>query len=399
VDAAEYLRRRIEREGPLPFDRFVDIALYHPDGGFFARGRGAGRAGADFITSPQVGSLFGRCVARALDEWWRRLDEPDPFVVVEAGAGDGRLARDVQRAEPASLPALHYVLVERAEALREAQRDRLELEPPDEALGAFQRVVGEDQPVPAGGTGPLFTSLAEFPAGDFDGVVFANELLDNLPFGVARWDGARWQELLVGAAPSGGFEEILVPAQEVDAQRLHMLTDGVAVEAGARLPIARGIDEWFRQCGAVLRNGWCCVVDYAAPAAELLARGGWLRTYHGHARGVGPLEAVGAQDVTAEVASEQVHAAATRASFRPVADTTQADWLRTLGIEDLVAAGRDTWERGAARGDLEALAGRSVVNEAAALTDPAGLGTHRVFVFAHGSAGETSRASRSRYTA
>ncbi len=87
----------IRREGAITFDRFMEAALYG-EGGFFASGRGARR---DFVTSPEVGSLFGMCVARALDGYWRALGEPDPFLVIEAGAGNGRLARDVWRADPA----------------------------------------------------------------------------------------------------------------------------------------------------------------------------------------------------------------------------------------------------------------------------------------------------------
>jgi len=100
------LHERIRREGPITFAAYMEAALYHEPDGFFARGGGAGRAGADFVTSPEVGSLFGALVARALDRSWLDLGAPDPFVVVEAGAGRGRLAADVLRAEPACAPAL-----------------------------------------------------------------------------------------------------------------------------------------------------------------------------------------------------------------------------------------------------------------------------------------------------
>ena len=89
-----------------------------------------------------------------------------------------------------------------------------------------------------------------------------------------------------------------------------------------------------------------------------------------------PLDAPGAQDITADVVLEQLVAAS---PFVPdVVATTQADWLRDLGIDELVEEGRRAWDDGAHVGDLAALAGRSRVNEAAALTDPAGLGAHRV---------------------
>jgi SAM-dependent MidA family methyltransferase len=379
--AADELRRLIHREGPLPFDRLVEVALYDPAGGFFARGRGAGRSGGDFITSPQVGSLFGALVARALDGWWRDLGAPDPFVVVEAGAGDGRLARDVQRAEPQCAPALRYVLVERSPALRDAQRERLPIEPADEALGAFHHEVGEDRPVPAAGTGPVFAALDDLPAAPFDGVLLANELLDNLPFGVAQWNGQRWDEVLVAARADGdGFTEVLVPARDDDDRHLRDLTAGVTLPAGARLPIPRGIDDWFRRAAGSLRRGVCCLIDYATPVAHTVARGsehGWLRTYAAHGRGTSPLEHVGDQDITADVVVEHLLHAAARNGFALVAPPqSQAEWLRGLGLDDLVAEGRAAWDAGAARGDLAAIAGRSRATEGAALTDPAGLGAH-----------------------
>src|ERR1700690_286274 len=162
--ATEAITPLLRREGAITYDRFVEVALYEPDVGFFASGRGAGRTAGDFITSPEVGSLFGACVARALDRSWREMAEPDPFVVIEAGAGNGRLARDVLRAEPACLHALHYVLVERSAPLREEQRERLELEPADEALGPFARVSPGDAPSAVEGLGPVFVSLDELPA-------------------------------------------------------------------------------------------------------------------------------------------------------------------------------------------------------------------------------------------
>ena len=83
---AQRLRERIHREGPITFAAFMEAALYDDRDGFFTRGAGAGRAGADFVTSPEVGPLFGRLVARALDRSWAAMGEPDPFdSVVMAG--------------------------------------------------------------------------------------------------------------------------------------------------------------------------------------------------------------------------------------------------------------------------------------------------------------------------
>ncbi|HKY67660.1 MAG TPA: SAM-dependent methyltransferase, partial [Acidimicrobiales bacterium] len=106
----------IRRHGPLPLERVLDHALYDPATGFYETGGRAGGRRGDFLTSPEVGGLFGAVVARALDDWWHALGAPDPFVVVEAGAGPGTLCRTVLAAAPVCARALRYVLVERSAA-------------------------------------------------------------------------------------------------------------------------------------------------------------------------------------------------------------------------------------------------------------------------------------------
>jgi SAM-dependent MidA family methyltransferase len=345
----------------------MEAALYG-EGGFFASGRGAGRSQSDFITSPEVGSLFGACVARALDGWWRALDAPDPFLVIEAGAGNGRLARDIQRAEPECLRALRYVLVERSDVLRAEQRTRLPIEPADEALGPFARRSGEDAPVPAPGAGPVFAALDDMPAVRVDGVViFANELLDNLPFGIGERTADGWSEVRI-AHTGNEYTELLVPVEDFEFD----------APVGTRIPIPRGIVDWLRACDDVVHRGFVTVIDYMVDAADLPDRA-WLRTYRGHERGASPTVDPGMQDITADVVREQLLEAA---PFAVRSETTQADWLRTIGIDDFVEAGLRAWQDGAATGGLDALAGRSRVNEAAALTDSNGLGAHRVVEFA-----------------
>ena len=137
--------------------------------------------------------------------------------------------------------------------------------------------------------------------------------------------------------------------------------------------------EWVAAAAGLLHRGALLLLDYTADWDELIARdGGWLRTYAGHARGADPLTAPGTQDVTVDVPVAMVYRAAARAGLEVALDATQAEWLAGLGIDALVAEGRARWEAGASAPDLDALAGRSRVTEAAALTDPAGLGGHRV---------------------
>ena len=211
---AQRLRERIHREGPITFAAFMEAALYDDRDGFFARGAGAGRAGADFVTSPEVGPLFGRLMARALDRSWAAMGEPDPFVVVEAGAGRGRLAAEVLRAAPACTSALRYVLVERSAELRARQRDLLTLEPADEALGPFMSGADPaDALEPVAGVGPILAQLGELPALAIRGVLLANELLDNLPVRVVERARGGWSEVRVGVGDgdeASGFVEVLV---------------------------------------------------------------------------------------------------------------------------------------------------------------------------------------------
>jgi SAM-dependent MidA family methyltransferase len=364
----------------------MEAALYDDRDGFFTRGGGAGRADGDFVTSPEVGPLFGVLVARFLDRSWDGLERPDPFVVVEAGAASGRLAGAVLRATPACAPALRYVLVERSAELRARQRDHLRLEPADEALGPFASGHDPDDALePVTGMGPILTQLDELPAIAVDGVLLANELLDNLPVRIVERTGHGWDEVRVGCVDEDAgprFVEVLVAAPPALAAEAETVAAGADVPAGSRLPVPVQLGPLLDAAAALIRHGDVVLVDYLATARELVERGpaGWLRTYRQHDRGADALDAPGSRDITVDVPLEHLVAVARRAGFELVERTTQRDWLTALGIDELVDAGAATWRERAHLGDLEAVAARSRVHEADALTDPAGLGGHGVVV-------------------
>jgi SAM-dependent MidA family methyltransferase len=382
---AARITERIRREGPITFADYMALALDDPADGFFASG-GAGRAGRDFVTSPEVGTLFGNLVARALDRTWEHLGAPDPFVVIEAGAGRGRLAADILRAAPVCAPALRYVLVESSPALRAEQRELLTLEPADEALGPSAHGADPDEaPELVTGTGPIVASLDDLPGVHVDGVIIANELLDNLPVRVVERTADGWAEARVGLGPAGAaFVESIVPASVELTAEADAVAAGTEVGVGVRLPVPLVLRDWLARAASILHRGEVVVIDYADDVAGLIARGsnagpsGWLRTYRAHGRGTDPLETPGAQDITYDVPLEYLRAVAARAGFAVTGETSQAEWLRTLGVDGLADEGAAIWRERAAIGDLEAVAGRSRVTEAAALTAPAGLGAHRV---------------------
>jgi SAM-dependent MidA family methyltransferase len=375
--AAAAVVAEVGRHGPLPVERVLELALYDSDTGFYETGGRAGGRRGDFLTSPEVGPLFGAVMARALDGWWQDLGEPDPFVVVEAGAGPGTLCRTVLAAAPACARVLRYVLVERSATERGLHGEALRLEDPAFAFAPVDPT-GE-RPVPGPPEGPICVSLGELPRVSGPAVVLANELLDNLPFGLAARRDGRWHEVRVGVADrSSSLVELLVPLVADRERLLERLVPDPA--EGARVPLQEPARMWLREALAVAgRAGRVVAFDYASTTAEMAARppDEWLRSYRGHARGRGYLDDLGGQDVTCEVAVDQL--AVVRA---PVADRTQADWLTAHGIDELVTEGRRFWAERAHIGDLAAFRARSRVNEAEALLDSTGLGAFRVLEWA-----------------
>lgn len=376
--ASTVISERILRVGPIGFDEFVELALYAPGAGFYATGGVAGRSG-DFLTSPEVGPLFGAVLARALDAWWEALGAPDPFVVVEAAAGSGALARDVLAAEPRCGPALRYLMVERSDTIRELQPATVPVEPAGDVLGPMSDADDDDGDGPAGlpGRGPRVASLGELPVGPLTGVVLANELLDNLAFSLLERAVDAWWEVRVGVGGRGeGFVEVLTPAPPALSEVASRLAP--AAVPGARIPVQTSAATWLRDALRLLHRGRVVVVDYGATTPELAQRpqGEWLRTYRRGGPGGPPLERPGTQDITCEVCEDQLARV-----WQPDVARHQASFLEEHGIGELVDRARVAWQQGAAAGTMASLRARSRMTEAAALTDPAGLGGFRVLEF------------------
>lgn len=326
--------------GAIRFDEYMATALYG-EHGFYTSGTGrAGRRG-DFITSPEVGPLFGSVLARALDSWWEEQGAPEDFYIYEVGAGPGTLARSILAANPRCLgdhPA-RYVCVE---------------------LSAIQRASH-----PTG-----VTSVGELPSGLLRGVVIANELLDNMPFRLLVNDG-QWGEAWV-TFHNGSLNEIVRPIPA------DILAPWPGV-LGARVPVQHRAADWVREIRSRL-HGRMVLIDYtAATTAELAQRPwrDWLRTYVGHGRGVHYLHNPGEQDITTDVCLDQIIASV----GEPDGLRSQSQFLQRWGIDELVAEGRRVWTENAARPDLAAMKMRSRISEAEALVDPTGLGSFTVIEF------------------
>ena len=354
----EEFRFRFPVGTTLSFAAYMDLALYDESAGFYASSGRAGRRG-DFITSPEVGPLFGALIGRRLDEEWLALGSPETFVVVEWGAGPGTLARSIAFASPDCANALRYVMVERSAQQRELHVAHLEGWVGDldaDELDAFIRT---------GASGPHFASSASSPE-SFSGVIFANELLDNLAFDIVRHDGSGNFERLDVHHGTDGLEFVVVRTEVPDA-----LGAVLASAAGEWLPLQEQAVQWIVAAIDSLQRGVVIAIDYGASTAEIAARPemGWLRTFVGQERSGHPLDAPGVCDITSDVAIDQLAIAAP-----PAVVTTQREFLERMGIGALVDEGRRVWNEKASAPDVTALRARSRIGEAEALLDPDGLG-------------------------
>jgi SAM-dependent MidA family methyltransferase len=339
----QLLVAHITANGPIGFDEYQNHVLYAPGLGFYQRGGGAGRR-RDFLTSPEIGPLFGAVLARALDAWWDDLGQPDRLHLVDAGAGPGGLTRSILAASPRCAPALRCTLVE---------------------VGELQWATHPE------GT----TSRADLPAPrELDGpvVVLANELLDNLPVAILERTAEGWDEVVVDVA-DGRLVEGRRPLEPVQVGWCTARAPEAAV--GARIPAQADAAAWLRDALELAVGGRLVVIDYARTTAEMaaVAPQQWLRTYTAHGTGGTPYDSPGRSDITCDVAIDQLALIEPPAAIR-----TQAEFLRAHGLDDLVAEGRATWERLGLAGGLEAIAGRSRITEAEALLDPTGPGAFTV---------------------
>ncbi len=331
---AARIRRSIQEHGPITFAEFMEHALYGP-GGFYEEPP----VGADghFVTSPHVHPIFAELVLRALAELWEALDRPDPLTIVEVGAGDGTLARDLLRlAAERDAPRLEYIGVEASSGARRALApiaSRVE--------DALSRVGALDS-----------------------AVVFANELLDNLPFRRVRHTAVGLQEVRVGA-DSSGFVEVLSPCEPELAGSVAELREGE--ESTVSLESLRFIDD----LAATLRPGFALLVDYGSPGGPA----GEVHGYRDHRAFDDVLHDPGSADITAGVDLGALARRAEEQGLRDFGLHSQHDALLALGF------GRWNEEQRERQGGLLAGGEGAVATKvwegrgrANLLVDPAGLG-------------------------
>jgi SAM-dependent MidA family methyltransferase len=307
--AEERIRGEIARCGPIPFARFMELALYDPAGGYYAAGsRGLGRGG-DYVTASDAGRAFGRCLARQLAEIDRRIGPLDPFHCVEFGAGRGLLGRDVLDAMPgvdANLARrLQYVMVDRSAGMRAEAGGRV-----PEALVVAPEDLG----------------------GGHLGAAVAIELFDALPVHRVRRRSGRLVEVQVDLDGDRLVEREGPPGAEV---RILAERYAAAREEGQEAEVS---PEAARQVDALARclaRGVILIVDYGDDAAGLYGGTrpqGTLLAYHAHVTSRDYLARVGSQDLTAHVNFTLLEDRARALGLATLGRTTQDRFLLANGI-------------------------------------------------------------------
>ncbi len=310
----ELIRSEIATGGPMPFRRFMELALYHPELGYYASGNARIGRGGDFFTNVSVGPLFGRLLARQIAGMWRVLGEPGDFTIVEQGAHGGDLAADVLGGLRTMFSdchkAMRYKIVEPFPKLEARQRERL---------------------AACGETAEWVRGLDELRVEA--GVHLSNELPDAFPVHLVKWTGREWRERIVverdgrfvfvdGPAPSGalGAACARIPGP---------LPEGYTTEVNLAAA------EWIGELAAVMRRGFVLAVDYGFPRLEYYAperTEGTLSAYANHRRERDPLVRPGEIDLTAHVEFDSLIEAASVSGLRLEGFTDQHHFMVGVGV-------------------------------------------------------------------
>lgn len=278
---AAIIREEIEREGPLPFSRFMELALYHPEFGYYRRGADVfGRAG-DFYTNAQLQPVFGRLLAQQIDRWRQALGAPAEFCVVELGPGRGETAEAVRRC----LPGIRWIGVERESPL---------------------------------------------PGKPVVGVVFSNEFFDALPVDSLERRSGGWLERRV-ARRGQRFEWAL-------GSELQSRAGLPACAVGKRIESCERALEQLERIDRLLQRGFVLSIDYGYTRSEIETAGkfpqGSLMAYTKHRADGDVLRAPGERDITAHVNFTALIERGRALGWETLGFSPQQEFLARVGEKD-----------------------------------------------------------------
>jgi len=352
----EAVAARIERDGPLPLDRYLELVLYAPGLGYYAAGATKLGAAGDFVTAPELGDVFARCLRVPVAEALRALDGGD---VLELGAGSGRMASDLLAglAQLDALPA-RYRILEVSADLAERQRACIANDHPD----LIDRVEW----------------LTHAPEAPFRGVIVGNEVVDALPARRYRKvEEGTWCETRVGLA-DGALTWVEAAPETEAAAWLAGLEDELdhALPVGCHVERQAQLGAWARSVTGALERGRILLIDYGHPRATHYAPGrsdGTLVCHYRHRAHGDPFWYPGLNDVSVHVEFTALAEAFDAAGLEVDGLTTQAQFLIGCGLGSVVGEATEdiTQER------------VSVVQQVRHLADPGEMGERFLVLTAH----------------
>lgn len=321
---SEELTARIHAEiqaagGSIPFSRYMELCLYSPGLGYYSAGlQKFGEAG-DFVTAPEISPLFGQCLAQSCAAVLVELGGGD---LLEFGAGSGRLAVDVLSAlaQLQQLPGTCYI-IERSADLRERQQALLARMLPD----LVHRV----------------RWLDALPAGDFRGVILANEVLDAMPVERFRWTGAAVEQYCVANINEAFGWQLCNDTPVELATAVTGICEDYSLPAGYVAEANLMLVPWLQGIATSMSRGVVLLADYGYPRHEyyhVQRTQGTLMCHYRHRAHDDPFLWPGLQDITAHVDFTTVAEAAVAAGFAVSGYTTQAHFLLDCGLEQLLQA-------------------------------------------------------------
>lgn len=298
---------------PMPFEKFMELALYHPDYGYYARGNVPGKGG-DYITSPCIHRAFGATLALQVLEVYEYLGKPEDFTVVEAGAGAGYLALDLISYLEDKGYSFKYVIIEPFPSLRAIQEENL--------LNFLDRVV-------------WLSSFEELSS--FDGVFIANELFDALPVHLIE----RWESELYEVWVEFGEGEVRETLKELsDVELLSRVYPFFRFwEDGYRTEVCLRAEEIYKVLAKTLKRGLILIIDYGYPRADYYhpeRKRGTLLCYYRHRVVVNPYFKPGHIDITSHVDFTYLAELGEKYGFMNLGFTQQGSYLASLGIDKVI---------------------------------------------------------------
>ncbi len=309
------IRQAIADSGvSIPFSEFMQLALYAPAMGYYAAGQRRFGAEGDFVTAPELGTVFGQCLARQVAEVFQEINESCD--ILEFGAGSGRLAvtlvNELERL--AALPE-HYFILETSADLQQRQRQLISEQLPQH----IER----------------FVWLDRMPEQPLTGVVLANEVLDAMPVEMFAIDDEGLAQQYMVQSSAEGFQWNYRPA----TGQLVRQIDSLELPAGYSSEINPALHGWIEMIAQGLKQGVVLLIDYGFPRHEYYhpqRTAGTLMCHYRHHSHSNPLALAGIQDITAHVDFTAVAEAASDAGLDVAGYTTQANFLLASGLVDLV---------------------------------------------------------------